>query len=72
MFSFRNLPLSNQKGQIVVEYVLLLVVLLSLALVIVDMSIDRAPGDEGFVIKVWMDIVETISADYPDTVDGAE
>ena len=60
----------DRRGQIVVEYVLLLTVLLALATLIINFTISRSPGNEGFIIQKWMGIVETISQDYPDSVDG--
>ncbi|MEZ4872019.1 MAG: hypothetical protein R2827_07210 [Bdellovibrionales bacterium] len=62
----------GQAGQIVVEYVLLLVVLMALAGIIVQATVSRTPGSEGFIISNWMRIVQAISIDLPDTVDGEE
>ena len=60
----------NHRGQIVVEYVLLLIVLLSLATIIVEATVSRSPGGEGFVVQKWMELIQVISGDYPDTIDG--
>lgn len=60
----KNLQFNN-RGQAVIEYVLLLVVLVSIALVIVGGLVGRT-GEPGVVIKAWSGLLTTIAQDYPD------
>ncbi len=57
--------LSNKKGQIVVEYVLILLVTVVLGAVIVKMMVDRSgDGDEiGFIIDYWNRLINVIASD---------
>ncbi|MCB0343312.1 MAG: hypothetical protein H6626_08020 [Pseudobdellovibrionaceae bacterium] len=59
---------SQSRGQIVVEYVLLLMVGVSLALIITRLVVSRNPDpdDQGFLIKTWSAIIQTIGDDTAD------
>lgn len=52
-----------QSGQVVVEYVLLLVVGVSIAILITTLMVNRSPDNPGFLVKKWRQIVETIAQD---------
>lgn len=58
----------NERGQVVLEYVLLLVASVVIALLITRMMVGRDPGNPGFVISAWNSIVDEIGADYPDDI----
>ena len=58
----------NQRGQVVVEYVLLLVASVTLALLITRLMVGRDPGNPGFVLSAWNSIVEEIGADHADDI----
>ena len=58
----------NERGQVVVEYVLLLVASVTIALVITRLMVGRDPGNPGFVISAWNSIVQEIGADRADDV----
>ena len=58
----------NQRGQVVVEYVLLLVASVTLALLITRVMVGRDPGNPGFVLSAWNSIVEEIGADHADDI----
>ena len=58
--------LSRQSGQIVVEYVLLLVIGVAIAVLITSMVASRNPDSPGFLVKKWFDIVRTIGQDTAD------
>jgi hypothetical protein len=58
--------LNNPRGQIVVEYVLLLVIGVSIAMLITSTMVSRNPDNPGFLIKKWLDIIQTIGADMAD------
>lgn len=57
--------LSNQKGQIVLEYVLILVVTVSLASIIVSSMVKRSANEDerGFIINSWGQLIDVIASD---------
>jgi hypothetical protein len=59
----------RQGGQIVVEYVLLLAIAVSLALIITKTLIGRTEGSPGIVIQAWEQLIEAIGADKADDID---
>ena len=60
--------LRMQAGQIVVEYVLMLLVAISIAALMINLIVSRSADDPGFLIKSWNGIIETISKDPTDEV----
>jgi uncharacterized protein (UPF0333 family) len=57
---------SSQKGQIVVEYVLLLSIAVSIALVVISLLIKRDkdnPENSGALIRKWQQMQEAIATD---------
>lgn len=56
----------NQRGQIVVEYVLLLMIAVLLAFVITTTLVSRDPNSPGFLIAKWYQILQTIGGDTAD------
>ncbi len=56
----------NQKGQVVLEYVLLLVIGVAIAALITRLMVSRNPETPGFLIVKWTEIIQTIGEDYPD------
>ncbi|PIS10507.1 MAG: hypothetical protein COT73_08975 [Bdellovibrio sp. CG10_big_fil_rev_8_21_14_0_10_47_8] len=58
--------LKNSKGQIVVEYVLLLTIAITMAMIIVSLLVKRDtddPENSGALIRKWRQIQETIGND---------
>ena len=53
----------SKKGQIVVEYVLLLVVSVTIALVITQTMVSRSSDSPGFLIKKWAQLIHFIAVD---------
>jgi len=56
----------SQKGQIVVEYVLLLSIAVSIALVVISLLIKRDkddPENSGALIRKWQQMQEAIATD---------
>lgn len=53
-----------------IEYVLLLVVAVTLATVITRMMVGREQGSEGFVIRVWQNLITQIGSDHADAPDS--
>ena len=58
----------GERGQVVVEYVLLLVASVIMAMLITRLMVGRDPGNPGFVISAWNAVVEEIGADKPDDI----
>lgn len=58
----------GQRGQVVVEYVLLLVASVTVAFMITKMMVGRDPGNPGYVISAWQAIIEEIARDKPDDI----
>ena len=56
------------RGQVVVEYVLLLTVGVAIAVLITSLMVSRRSDDPGFLIEKWRQIIDFISEDYPDQV----
>jgi uncharacterized protein (UPF0333 family) len=64
--SFQKSTRRNQRGQIVVEYVLLLVVGVGIATLITSQMVSRDSNSPGFLISEWVGIINTIGADTAD------
>ena len=64
----RRKALKGQRanGQIIVEYVLLLVVAVSIALLITSTLVSRNPDNPGFLISRWDKIIRFIGLDQAD------
>lgn len=56
----------NRKGQIVVEYVLLLVIAVSISALLVSQLVSRNPDSPGILVSKWHSILKTIGDDVPD------
>ncbi|WII72315.1 hypothetical protein QJS83_00345 [Bdellovibrio sp. 22V] len=56
----------GQSGQIVVEYVLLLVIAVSVAALLVSQLVSRSEDDPGVLTAKWQSILTTIGEDVPD------
>lgn len=65
-FSSPHTSVRNSRGQIVVEYVLLIVVGVSVAILITSTMVSRNPNNPGFLIKKWSDIIRVIGSDTAD------
>jgi hypothetical protein len=61
------LKFKGQSGQIIIEYVLLMIVVVGIAAVIVKGVVSRDKSDPGFLIQAWSDLVQTIGKDCVDT-----
>ena len=57
---------AGQAGQIVVEYVLLLVISVMIAALITSQMVSRNPENPGFLISKWQQILTWIGTDDPD------
>ena len=55
--------LINQRGQVAVEYVLLLLVGVTIWITLVTQLVSRNPQKPGVIINKWQQILEMIGAD---------
>ena len=62
----RLMGLTSQRGQIAVEYVLLLVIGVAVAALITSLVVSRNPDSPGFLIAKWRQIIELIGSDVID------
>lgn len=72
-----NLPrtqssLANDRGQIVVEYVLLVVVGVTVAMLITSTMVSRNADRPGFLVKKWADLIRLVGNDPADDLTAAE
>lgn len=58
----------GQSGQVIVEYILLLVFSLTIGVLVTKLFVNRAEGKEGFVILQWQALIQAVAADVPDRV----
>lgn len=70
--SSKNLILRREHGQIVVEYVLLLVVGVSIAALITTTMVSRSPESPGFLVRKWLEIIQFIGEDTSDDLKPAD
>lgn len=59
----------RQSGQIVVEYVLLLLVAVGVATLITKLLVSRNPEDPGVVTGAWSRVINAVGKDKADDVD---
>jgi hypothetical protein len=65
--------LSNRRGQILVEYILLMVISVSCAALLTKALVGRGDdGQRGIVIKQWDKILKVIGNDLPDCSNQAD
>lgn len=60
--------LSDQKGQLIIEYVLLLSVVTVLAGVFIGQMIGKSddPASQGLIVRKWSQVVQAIASDVID------
>lgn len=58
--------LRNRRGQVVVEYVLLLVIAVGVAALITKELVKRDPDNPGILVQKWDEIIKEIGKDLPD------
>jgi uncharacterized protein (UPF0333 family) len=56
----------NNRGQIVVEYILLLVIAVGLAALLTKQLVSRNTDDPGIITSKWFQILKDIGKDLPD------
>lgn len=58
-----RLGLTSHRGQIAVEYVLLLVIGVFIAALITTLFVSRNPEDPGYLINMWSKLIQLIGSD---------
>lgn len=56
----------SEKGQVLIEYILLMVIVVACASILMRGLVSRQTGRQGAVIRVWDDIIKIIGNDLPD------
>ncbi len=59
-------PIKKNSGQVVIEYVLLLVIVTSLGAIIIRDLVSRNPDEPGLLVAKWHSIIKTIAEDNPE------
>lgn len=59
-------PIQKNAGQVVIEYILLLVVVSSLGAIIIRDLVSRNPDEPGLLVAKWHSIIRTIAEDNPE------
>lgn len=60
----------HSRGQVIVEYVLLLVISVSIAALVVRQLGSRNPDEPGLIIVKWQQVLKAVAADVPDKCEG--
>ncbi|HND86092.1 MAG TPA: hypothetical protein PLU50_09805 [Pseudobdellovibrionaceae bacterium] len=56
-------------GQVIVEYILLMVIVVAIASFLISTVVSRNPDQQGFLIKKWDEMIQAIGKDVPDKCD---
>ena len=62
----RSQSISRNAGQVIVEYVLLMVIAVAIAALLTRELVSRNPESPGVLVEKWNDILKTIGEDVPD------
>ncbi len=63
--SYRKSSVLNSKGQVLVEYMLLLLISVSFSAILVKKLISRG-AEQGIIIQSWDKMLQTLGNDLPD------
>ena len=58
--------LRQKKGQLIVEYVLLIFIVVSIATLMTRMLVGRGEGDNGIIITKWSQMLNMVGQDLGD------
>ncbi|MFP5520277.1 MAG: hypothetical protein ACLGGX_10255 [Bdellovibrionia bacterium] len=58
--------LANDRGQVIIEYVLLMIIAVGLAVALTRQLVSRNQDDPGVLTGAWHNILTTIGDDIPD------
>ncbi len=57
---------NNARGQVVVEYVLLLTLSVAFAALLVNLFVSRSEDNPGVLVQKWKELQEEVGKDLPD------
>jgi uncharacterized protein (UPF0333 family) len=57
---------ANSRGQVIVEYVLLLMIAVAVAALLTRQLVSRQSESPGILVEKWNDILKTVGDDIPD------
>lgn len=66
MKSAYKILVKNNKGQILVEYLLLMVIAIGCVTLLTKSLVNRSDAKSGMLIKAWNGVLKSISNDLPD------
>lgn len=58
----------NKKGQVLIEYLLLMVIAIGCVTILTKSLVNREDANPGLIIKAWDKMIKTIGEDIPDCV----
>ena len=58
--------IAGARGQMVVEYVLLLLASVFVATLLINLMVSRSADSQGFIIIKWRQLIEFVADDQPD------
>ncbi len=70
--SYLHSSFTSTSGQIVLEYVLLLVIGVSVAMLITTTMVSRNTENPGFLVRKWYEIIQLIGSDNADDLNPEE
>lgn len=56
----------GQSGQVVVEYVLLMIIAISFGYLLMSKLVSRSTDNPGIITAKWHNLLDTIAGDLPD------
>lgn len=66
----KRILLKNKQGQVIVEYVLLLMIAVSIAALVVKQLGSRSPDEPGLIVLKWQQVLQAVAKDIPDKCEG--
>ncbi|MEK6774624.1 MAG: hypothetical protein AABY64_11820 [Bdellovibrionota bacterium] len=67
----KNFFRKNSSGQVIIEYVLLLVISVSIAALVIRQLGSRDPNEPGLIIVKWQQVLQAVAKDLPDKCEGS-
>lgn len=56
----------NKRGQVIVEYLLIMVLMVAIAAALTKRLVGRSESDQGVIVRAWSRIITAIGNDLPD------
>lgn len=60
----------RSRGQVIVEYVLLILISVSIAALVIRQLGSRNPEQPGLIIVKWQEVLQAVAKDLPDKCEG--